>query len=81
MSSKVRVMNYITLLLAIISVAWGIYASYFDTNKIYPILLLVLTIFMYFLNKEMMEQELRIKKEDKEIFKQIVEEKKVKKRK
>lgn len=36
---------------------------------------------MYFLNKEMMEQELRIKKEDKEIFKQIVEEKKVKKRK
>lgn len=66
MSSKSSIINYITLILAIITIVSVFYTIYFELNKIYSVLLLILTLLFSFMSRKINESEMNLKKEDRE---------------
>lgn len=80
MSSKSSIINYITLILAIITIGVAFYTIYFKLNKIYSILFLVLTLVFSIMSRKINENEINLKDEDKkEIEKSLNEIRKIKK--
>ncbi|MDO4283607.1 MAG: hypothetical protein Q4D02_08240 [Clostridia bacterium] len=66
MSSKSNIINYITLILAILTIVAVFYTVYFELNKIYSILLLILTFIFSMMSRKINESEMNLKKEDRE---------------
>ncbi len=81
MSSKSSIISYITLILAILTIALVFYTVYFNLNRIYSILLLILTLVFNIMGRKINENEMNLKKEDKEeLDKSLNEIKKLKKK-
>ncbi len=66
MSSKSSIINYITLILAIVTIGSVFYTIYFKLNKIYVVLFLVLTIIFSLLSRKVNERETNLSKKDRE---------------
>ena len=81
MSSKSSIISYITLILAILTIALVFYTVYFNLNRIYSILLLILNLVFNIMGRKINENEMNLKKEDKEeLDKSLNEIKKLKKK-
>lgn len=79
MSSKSSIVNYITLILAIITIGVSFYTIYFKLNNIYSILFLILTLVFSIMSRKINENELNLKDEDKkELEKSLNEIRKIK---
>lgn len=79
MSSKSSIVNYITLILAIITIGVSFYTIYFKLNSIYSILFLILTLVFSIMSRKINENELNLKDEDKkELEKSLNEIRKIK---
>lgn len=66
MSSKSNIINYITLILAIITIGCVFYTICFKLNKIYSILLLILTLVFSIMSRKINESETNLSKKDRE---------------
>lgn len=69
MSSKSSIINYITLILAIITIGCVFYTIFFKLNKIYSILLLVLTLVFSIMSRKINESETNLSRKDREEIK------------
>lgn len=82
MSSKSSIINYITLILAIITIGSAFYTIYFHLDKIYSILLLILTLIFSIISRSINESEINLSTKDREeINKSLDKIKKVEKKK
>ena len=66
MSSKSSIINYITLILAIVTIGSVFYTIFFKLNNIYVVLFLVLTIIFSLLSRKVNERETNLSKKDRE---------------
>lgn len=66
MSSKSNIINYITLILAIITIGCVFYTICFKLNKIYSILLLILTLVFSIMSRKINDSETNLSKKDRE---------------
>lgn len=73
MSFKIKYLNYITLFLAVSTVALTFASKYLHISKMYSILLLILTIVCYWISREITEKEMKIGKSSKKMKEMIKE--------
>lgn len=66
MSSKSSIINYITLILAIVTIGSVFYTIYFKWDKIYVVLFLILTIVFSILSRKVNERETNLSNKDRE---------------
>lgn len=66
MSSKSSIINYITLILAILTIGCAFYTICFKLNKVYSILLLILTLVFSVMSRKINEGETNLSKKDRE---------------
>lgn len=69
MSSKSSIINYITLILAIVTIGSVFYTIYFKWDKIYVVLFLILTIVFSILSRKINESETNLSRKDREEIK------------
>ncbi len=68
---KQKTFNYITLILAILTIFMAISTVRNNSNRFYTVIMLLITLFFYFISKKYNNNILNLKNEDKQILEKL----------